>query len=312
MVSADGFMMKPTMQASASERTGVNDMLVYTVVAGDSISAIAQRYGLNSNTIAYSNGLNSKSTIKVGQQLIIPPVDGLVYKIDKDDSLSKIADKFKVNKNDIIAQNKLTGETLAANTTIIIPGAKPPVVAPTIIADAGNDSGKTKSTSKTAATKKKPVYASLSTSVPKNITAINDTVDENDDGNSTSCKGFAWPVSGGSKVTQSFSGGHPALDIQSNSHHAPIVAARAGVIVQAEQSGYNGGYGKVVVIDHGNGIKTRYAHNSQVLVSVGDRVSRGQVIAYEGNTGRVYGKTGIHSHFEVMINGKKVNPRVCY
>ena len=92
------------------------------------------------------------------------------------------------------------------------------------------------------------------------------------------------------------------IDI-ANDIGTPIVAAADGVVVD---SGWNsGGYGYMVDLDHGNGIVTRYAHNSRNAVSVGQVVKKGQLIAYMGSTGF---STGPHVHYEVRVNGKAVNP----
>ncbi|MDI6880631.1 MAG: M23 family metallopeptidase, partial [Desulfitobacteriaceae bacterium] len=80
------------------------------------------------------------------------------------------------------------------------------------------------------------------------------------------------------------------------------VAAAAGTVVSA---GWDGGYGKMILIDHGNGVMTRYAHSSQLLVSVGQRVAKGQTIGLVGVTGNT---TGPHLHFEVISNGSTLNP----
>jgi murein DD-endopeptidase MepM/ murein hydrolase activator NlpD len=118
-----------------------------------------------------------------------------------------------------------------------------------------------------------------------------------------------WPTSG--DVTSRFgwrsspfSGGsdwHPGIDI-ANSTGTPIVATADGEVVQSE---WYGGYGKMVQIDHGNGIGTIYGHNSQNLVHAGQVVKKGQVIAYLGSTGY---STGPHVHYEVRVNGTAVNP----
>ena len=95
---------------------------------------------------------------------------------------------------------------------------------------------------------------------------------------------------------------HPGMDI-ANDMGTPIVATADGIVSVA---GWNsGGYGNMVDIDHGNGITTRYAHASQVVVSAGQHVRRGQLIAYMGSTGF---STGPHVHYEVRINGQAVNP----
>ncbi len=82
----------------------------------------------------------------------------------------------------------------------------------------------------------------------------------------------------------------------------PYAAAGAGTVVSA---GWNGNYGYSILIDHGNGIQTRYAHSSKLLVSAGQSVSKGQTIGLVGATGRA---TGPHLHFEVIVNGDTVNP----
>jgi len=84
----------------------------------------------------------------------------------------------------------------------------------------------------------------------------------------------------------------------------PVHAADSGTVIIAK-TGYNGGYGNYLVVDHGGGISTLYAHNSALLVGVGSKVSRGQMITRSGNSGR---STGPHLHFEVRVNGGHVNP----
>ena len=115
-----------------------------------------------------------------------------------------------------------------------------------------------------------------------------------------------WPATG--VVTSPYGlrwGGsdfHPGMDI-ANDLGTPIVATADGVV---EYAGWDsGGYGNMVDINHGNGIMTRYGHASQVVVSAGQSVKRGQVIAYMGSTGF---STGPHVHYEIHVNGQKVNP----
>lgn len=94
---------------------------------------------------------------------------------------------------------------------------------------------------------------------------------------------------------------HPGVDI-ANSWGTPVLAAADGVVISA---GWEGGYGNMVLIDHGNGMQTAYAHNSSIRVAVGQRVSKGEQIADMGSTGA---STGPHVHYEVRINGERVNP----
>lgn len=113
------------------------------------------------------------------------------------------------------------------------------------------------------------------------------------------------PLSGG-YVSSEFGprgrGRHYGIDIAVN-RGTPIVAADGGTVSFA---GWGNSYGYYVIIDHGGNISTLYAHNSQLAVKRGDRVHQGQIIAYSGNTGN---STGAHLHFEVRVNGVKVNPR---
>ena len=94
---------------------------------------------------------------------------------------------------------------------------------------------------------------------------------------------------------------HEGVDI-AVANGTPVVAAKAGVVIVA---GWMGGYGNLVVIDHGGGVATAYGHNTSVTVGVGQLVEQGQLIAYSGSTGH---STGPHVHFEVRINGGAVDP----
>lgn len=94
---------------------------------------------------------------------------------------------------------------------------------------------------------------------------------------------------------------HPGIDI-ANNMGTPIFATADGKVVQ---SGWSGGYGNLVQIDHGNGISTLYGHNSQIIVSVGQLVKKGEIISYMGSTGN---STGPHVHYEIRVNGSAVNP----
>ncbi|MBQ9278595.1 MAG: peptidoglycan DD-metalloendopeptidase family protein [Lachnospiraceae bacterium] len=117
---------------------------------------------------------------------------------------------------------------------------------------------------------------------------------------------FQWPVSSGGIITSTFGARwgtiHQGLDIACPIG-TPILAGESGTVIA---SYYSSSAGEYIVIDHGNGVATEYMHNSQRLVSVGDHVSRGQVIAYSGSTGY---STGPHCHFGVRINGTRVDPQ---
>lgn len=127
---------------------------------------------------------------------------------------------------------------------------------------------------------------------------------------SSSVSGFQWPVNGG--VSSGFGYRvhpiygtrrlHAGLDISGGSG-TPIAAAKSGTVLSA---GWRGGYGNAVVISHGGGITTLYAHQSRMNVSSGQQVGRGDIVGWVGSTGA---STGPHLHFEVRVNGSAVNPR---
>jgi murein DD-endopeptidase MepM/ murein hydrolase activator NlpD len=105
------------------------------------------------------------------------------------------------------------------------------------------------------------------------------------------------------RITQYFGWRHTGLDI-AGKLGTPIYATRAGKVIKS-QCGWNGGYGCYIIIDHGGGVISLYGHNSQLFVSVGDKVVQGQNISVEGSTGR---STGPHLHFEIRVNGVHQNP----
>ena len=118
-----------------------------------------------------------------------------------------------------------------------------------------------------------------------------------------SAAGFVWPVHGVLTSPFGWRWGrmHEGIDLAVPTG-TPVVAAAAGTVIVA---GWLGGYGNLVVVDHGNGFSTAYGHNTSVAVGFGQSVAQGQLVAYSGNTGH---STGPHVHFEVRINGSPVDP----
>ncbi len=260
----------------------------YVVKEDDTISTIAQRFGVNVGTILWNNGLQERQYIRPGDTLRIPPVSGMLAKINKGDTLSKIAQRYDGDAEEIANFNNLSqADNLQPGTEIMVPGGKPPAIEQTrtqILAQAG---GKKQTIERFTA---EPVVA------PSNIKRPADL-----DSKEQPKTRLLWPTSG-HVITQYFGWKHIGLDIDGD-YSSPLYASADGVI---ETSGWsNAGYGLMVLIDHGNGLKTRYGHASKLFVKKGDTVKRGQVIAMMGTTGR---STGTHIHYEVIINGKKVNP----
>ena len=128
-------------------------------------------------------------------------------------------------------------------------------------------------------------------------------------------EGFIWPVNTSKKISSPIGGrvspggigstNHKGVDICNVGYTSSVFAVKSGKVILANTSGWGGGYGNYVVIDHGGGVTTLYAHMSSVSVSEGQMVSQGTAIGITGNTGA---STGPHLHYEVRINGVYQNP----
>jgi len=278
-----GFLMNSAGQSTIGARSDMSDTLIYVVQSGDTLSKIAQKFQLNISTITWANNIIDSNQLKVGTKLTILPVDGVFHKIEKGDNLDKIAKKYKVEKDPIIAQNKIDDKSLVVGKYLIVPGGKVTITRDYIAYNRGQSG-------------KRTAPNNVKTNIPRLLKS-----------GSTSAVGYMKmikPAAG--KYTQYYHRGHYAVDI-AHAGKGPIFAAASGKVIKAA-GGWNGGYGNVIIIDHGNGFKTLYAHNEVLYVKVGDYVTQGQTISWMGNTGRVYGRTGIHLHFEVIKNGVKKNP----
>jgi len=242
--------------------------ITYVIKSNDNISQISHKFGLEPRTVYWANDLTVKSTLQVGQKLQIPPTDGIFYKVRSGDTLSEIAKSHGIEISKILAYNQIKNATIKPDESIFLPDAKKIYIA-----------------------KKKPTYSGgKSSSSSGKIESI----------------GFRLRRPTKGILTQGFKRGHYALDI-ANKLNTPIYAAASGTVIKSS-SGWNYGYGNYIVIDHGNGVETLYGHNNVRKVAVGDQVKTGQLISLMGNSGRVWGVTGIHLHLEVRIRGRKVNP----
>lgn len=258
--------------ATSSEKPR-EEIIYYTVQAGDTVSTISRRFGITVNTVLWANDLSAFSLLRIGDRLTILPQSGVLYTVKKGDTLAKIAQVYEIELEKILSCNSI-GSSLSIGQKLVIPGAKKITVSSSI------------------AKKTKNSYTGIS--------IIKDLI-KPPSSKPTGNK-MAWPA-GGHRISQYFSWRHPGLDI-ANKVGTPIYASDSGVVI-ISQGGYNGGYGNTIVVDHGGGKKTRYGHASKLFVKVGDVVEKGETIAAMGSTGR---STGSHLHFEVIINGSKYNP----
>ncbi len=225
------------------------DVEIYIVQPGDTVQGIAAYYGLQPETLMWSNPAieDTPDLLKIGQEVIILPIDGVYHEVQEGDSLSSIAQKYKVETTAItdISWNKLNPPdfTITPGVSLIVAGGTKPLIT--------------------------KVVTSYSGPVPTG---------------STGSGQFRWPVLG--RITQDFWSGHRAIDIGVPSN-TPVYAADSGYVSFVGWTDV--GYGYLVRVDHGNGYETWYAHNNSFAVTLGESVERGQVIAYSGSTGRSSG-----------------------
>ncbi|MBR1657509.1 MAG: LysM peptidoglycan-binding domain-containing M23 family metallopeptidase [Synergistaceae bacterium] len=269
----------------------------YIVTAGDSLWSISNNLNVDTETIRGSNNLKTSSALRPGAKLRIPNQDGIFYVLKAGETIEEVAKRYRVSMTKIKLVNEgVNVASLKADDEIFLPGAKPEALrenkSPVKLAEA-----------------KKSEPAKKSTPAPaQNKTAAKTEKRQRSDV-AVRTSGFRWPIMG--RINSPFGWRthpitkrrdfHTGIDIKAN-RNDPIKAAGSGRVVY---SGWMGGYGKVLVIEHNNGQSTLYAHCSTLLFGKGANVSSGQLVAKIGTTGR---STGPHLHFEVRNGSSPVNP----
>ena len=238
--------------------------LNYSVRSGDTISSIAKKQNIASESIIWNNiHVHDPDELTPGDKLLVPWVDGIIHAVRSDDTVSEIAVRYDATIEDILTfpANKLSDpESLLRDTMIFVPGGRKVTPASTI----------------------RPVPGVI----PEQSGL------------------WFWPAMG--PITSYFSAWHPlGMDI-GLLQNTPIVATKPGVVQ------FVGGdplvsYGYYVIVDHGDGYESYYAHLSSwpKRIQSGAWVEQGEVIGYSGNTGR---STGPHLHFEIRHNNQVIDP----
>lgn len=256
----------------------------YTVQEGDSIFNIAKKFDLAAETVFWANYNalgGSIDALSPGMTLVIPPYDGVYYKWKEGDSFQALADKFYVNTDTIVTSPynnlDLSNPTVEPDTYIMIPGGQEEMV---------------------------DWFASLTSDSQASVTYL--VSGENGCSNPGGAVGdgfFGNPVPGSTIIGNDYvSGVHVGVDLGSQTSNT-VVAADDGVVIYSGWA--NGGYGITILIDHGNGFQSIYAHLSTVTVGCGASVGQGSQIGVVGSTGN---STGPHLHFEIRYNGVADNP----
>ena len=261
-----------------------NEIREYTVEAGDTLFGIAQKFGLTPETVIWSNRVtlnDDPHNLRPGMVFLIPPTDGVLYQVQEGDTLKGIAEGTFVAEADIIdwLGNNLDIDDpqITPGQYLMIPGGtgklyqwEPPVI-------------------RRESVNVVPASAGAGACPGGYSGAVGTGY-------------FVWPGDNHYLSGNNFSSYHAGIDIAAGFGQA-IYAADSGVVVFAGPNNY--GYGNVVMIDHGNGWQSLYAHLSQWNVSCGQSVTQGQVVGLAGSTGN---SSGPHLHFETAFNGVRINP----
>ncbi|MFZ0534157.1 MAG: LysM peptidoglycan-binding domain-containing M23 family metallopeptidase [Anaerolineales bacterium] len=283
VLSEEGIIRRTAFHTNIPTRPRTK-VIEYSVTIGDSVFGIAQSFNLHPETILWANydQLNdSPDMLNPGMKLNVPPVDGVYYQWQDGDTFESVSAKFDAKADEILGWEgnnfDLTNPQVEPDEWIMIPNGHREFrqwLVPTI---ARSNSGVSKSLLGPGAC----------------------------EGNYTGAYGsgaFAWPTASHTLSGNDFWSGHLGIDI-AGSLGDGVFASDAGVIVFAGWA--NGGYGYMVMIDHGNGYQTLYAHLSAVSAACGLSVYTGTYIGAVGSTGN---STGPHLHFEVRYLGGFISP----
>ncbi|MEX2376308.1 MAG: peptidoglycan DD-metalloendopeptidase family protein [Dehalococcoidia bacterium] len=269
--------VESTSASASVEQEPLPVFYEYEVQPGDTASQIAERFGIATDYVLWNNVdiIDDVDTLTIGARLQIPSVEGIIHSARVGDIVSALAVEYDSSSAAIVEfeANGFAGDadSLPVGALILIPGGRrvpPPLPEPT------------------------PATESESTG----------SADAPAPPSAAPGAGWLWPAVG--RITNAFSPTHPlGIDI-SMVVNTPIAAVGSGQVT------FVGGnpccsYGIHVIIDHGNGFESLYAHISQAFVSSGQWVSAGEIIAGSGNTGYT---TGPHLHFEIRKDRTHVNP----
>jgi murein DD-endopeptidase MepM/ murein hydrolase activator NlpD len=252
----------------------------YTVMRGDSVFAISKLFNVKPETVLWANYdvLNDDPhSLRVGQELRIPATDGVYVEVKAGDTIESLADEYKAETNEVITYPgndlDLTDPKIETGEWVMIPGGE------------------------------REFKQWLIPTIATGSSGTANVGGSGCGGGAVGSGSFIWPAANHYLSGNDYWSGHLGIDIAAG-EGAAVYAADSGVVTMAS-SGWNGGYGNVIQINHGNGYTTLYAHLSQINVFVCQSVSAGNLIGLSGNTGNSF---GAHLHFEVRQGGGFINP----
>lgn len=258
---------------------------------GDTLGLLSEMYGISIETIAFNNQIES-DTDELPGTVYIPWTNGYIYKAENDISAEDLQEIYGIDKNLIYSENESIFDQelgkFKKGSLVFLPTDDL-----ASIAKANEAEAQRKENLRRAEEERQRKEQILANS--RRNTYLNSV--SSDRRNS----GFIWPTQG--TITRCVIGNHIACDI-ANPSSPPVYTVQSGVVSAVHRYTVTG-YGLAVVVDHGNGLQTLYAHLSEIYVQQGQRVQQGQSIGRMGSTGF---STGIHLHFEVRENGVRRDP----
>ena len=261
------FSLAETVATQISDKPRA-EIIQYEIQSGDTVSTIAKKFDVSDDTIYWENNITPKTVLKPGDKLRILPVSGIRHSVTRGETVESIAKKYDVSAQAIV---DWPFNTFVNDENFALAVGQSLVVPDGVKPD------------------EVPV-------APRQYLARQTP----DAGTIVASGQWVWPTVG--RITQFFVWYHPALDI-ANKEGPAVVAADSGKVIAVISQRY--GYGNHIIIDHGNGFQTLYAHLSSFGVTEGQSVGKGSTIGVMGSTGR---STGTHLHFEIRKDGAAVNP----
>lgn len=246
-------------------------VITYSVQSGDTLSEIAHKYGITLNELIAENRIGNPNVVGIGMKLIVRKNE-TAHMVDQGETLEQIAQRYATTEEAIITRNPLVrmlAKQLYVGQTLYIPLSK-----------------------------SQPMHAGSFQARRQMAQAASRSM--------TRARMMAWPVEQAT-ITSGFGMRwgkmHKGVDLwNALEANTPITAAKEGIVIEA---GVRNDYGDLVVIDHGNGLHSYYAHLGRISVFIGQTVEAGDILGYMGQTGDA---TGYHLHFEVRQDDIPVNP----
>lgn len=265
-------VFNPFASLPSNPTTAQGSTVMYSVKPGDTLSEIANQYGITLRELIEENKITNPNMVAIGMRLVIGQ-QNVTHTVSRDETLDQIAARYKVSKQKLIARNpllKVIPDSLYVGQVLNIPIPE----------------------SNQAVAGSLPLRRQMAQAASRS---------------SYRSRVMDWPVRQAT-ITSGFGVRwgkmHKGVDLWNEAKgKTEILAAKEGTVIEAGAN--HEGYGYMVVIDHGDGLQTYYAHLRKILVSIGQVVQRGQVLGLMGNTGD---STGYHLHFEVRQDEVPMNP----